>query len=186
MTQATGNKRPLVGVLLGSDSDLPVMNKCLRTLDKFEVPYEVAVSSAHRTPEKTAAYAKTAQRRGLKVLICAAGGAAHLAGAVAAHTTLPVVGVPLAATPLAGVDALYATVQMPPGVPVATTAVGEFGAVNAALLAVRIMALSDEALRKKLAAYKKALGRKVAAKHAALQKKLREDKKQSGGWSVKC
>jgi phosphoribosylaminoimidazole carboxylase PurE protein len=168
-------KKMLVGLLLGSDSDWPVMKKCAETLNSFGVTYEVNISSAHRTPEATLSYAKSAQRRGLKAVICAAGGAAHLAGSVAAHTTLPVIGVPLAATALNGADALFSTVQMPPGVPVATVAIGEFGAINAAVLAVQILALSDANLSRKLSAYKKDLSLKVAAKNLALQKKLREE-----------
>lgn len=132
---------PLVGVLMGSLSDMDVMKDCLDTLKKFGIPYEVDVSSAHRSPGKTAAYAAEAAGRGLKVIVVGAGAAAHLGGVVAGHTTLPVVGVPIDSSPLRGWDALLATVQMPPGVPVATLSIGSAGAINAALLAVSILAL---------------------------------------------
>jgi phosphoribosylaminoimidazole carboxylase PurE protein len=165
---------PAVGVLMGSDNDLAVVERCLATLARFGIPYEVSVLSAHRTPDDCAAYVKAAPARGVKVFIAAAGGAAHLAGAVAAHTTRPVIGLPLAATSLQGFDALLSTVQMPAGVPVATVAVGESGAVNAAVLAAQILALGDQRLDRKLAAYKAELARKVRAKN----KKVR---RQPGG-----
>jgi len=161
-----------VGVLMGSDSNLSVMRKCLATLKEFGVGHEVNVLSAHRTPDLCAAYVKSARGRGLKVIIAAAGGAAHLAGAAAAHTTLPVIGVPLASTSLQGLDALLSTVQMPPGVPVAAVAIGEYGAVNAALLAVQILALEDAKLARRLAGYKAALARKAAQKNRTLQENL--------------
>jgi 5-(carboxyamino)imidazole ribonucleotide mutase len=131
--------KPLVGILMGSDSDLPVMTKAAEVLKEMGVPYEIDISSAHRLPEKTAAYAKTARGRGIEVLIAGAGMAAHLAGVLAAHTTLPVIGVPLKSGALEGVDALYSTVQMPPGIPVAT--VGIDGAKNAAFLACEILSI---------------------------------------------
>ncbi|MCZ7583259.1 MAG: 5-(carboxyamino)imidazole ribonucleotide mutase [Deltaproteobacteria bacterium] len=131
------------------------MSKCVDELGKLGIPCEVRVLSAHRTPDQTAAYVKAAARKNIGVIIAAAGGAAHLAGAVAANTLLPVIGVPLAATPLAGFDALLATVQMPPGVPVATVAVGDFGAVNAAVLAAQILAGSDKNVAQRLAAHRK-------------------------------
>jgi phosphoribosylaminoimidazole carboxylase PurE protein len=159
----------LVGVVMGSDSDLRAMQRCLETLARFGIPHEVSVLSAHRSPDDAAAYAKSAAGRGLRVLIAAAGGAAHLAGALAAHTCLPVLGVPLSVTPLSGLDSLLATVQMPPGVPVATLAVGEFGAENAAILAAQILALSDPQLRERLAAHKAELADKVRAKNAHLR-----------------
>ena len=137
-------KKTLVGVIYGSTSDESVMANCLETLDKLNIGYEVNVMSAHRTPDEVADYSKKAASRGLKVLIAGAGLAAHLAGAVAANTTLPVIGVPLSAGTLGGFDALLSTVQMPPGVPVATVAIGKYGAKNAAWLAARIIALSDE------------------------------------------
>ena len=137
-----------VGILVGSKSDLPVLEKCTTRLDDLGIEYELEVRSAHRTPDDVAEYASTARDRGLKVIICAAGMAAHLAGAVAARTNLPVVGIPVAAGPLNGFDALLATVQMPSGVPVATVAVN--GAANAAVLAAQILALSDPQLADRL------------------------------------
>jgi phosphoribosylaminoimidazole carboxylase PurE protein len=139
---------PSVGILVGSRSDLPVLEKCTARLDDLGVEYELEVRSAHRTPEDVAEYASTARDRGLKIIICAAGMAAHLAGAVAARTNLPVIGIPVAAGPLNGFDALLATVQMPSGVPVATVAVN--GAANAAVLAAQILALSDPRLAERL------------------------------------
>ena len=144
---------PLVGIVMGSESDRAVMEEATRVLTEFGVSTDVAVRSAHRTPEAAAAWAKGARGRGLRVIIAAAGGAAHLAGAMAAHTRLPVLGVPLASSPLGGFDALLSTVQMPPGVPVGTLGVGAWGARNAAFLALRILAVSDAALAKKLEAH---------------------------------
>lgn len=140
-----------VAVLMGSESDLPVMAECVRILDLYGVPYTVKILSAHRSPEQAARFARGAESAGYKVVICGAGAAAHLAGAMAAHTTLPVIGVPLAGSPLAGFDSLLSTVQMPPGIPVATMGVGSMGAKNAGHLAVQILALSNAALRRKLA-----------------------------------
>ena len=139
---------PSVGILVGSKSDLPILEKCTTRLDDLGINYELEVRSAHRTPEDVAEYASTARDRGLKVIICAAGMAAHLAGAVAARTNLPVIGIPVAAGPLNGFDALLSTVQMPSGVPVATVAVN--GAANAAVLAAQILALSDPQLADRL------------------------------------
>ena len=139
---------PSVGILVGSKSDLPVLEKCTARLDDLGIEYELEVRSAHRTPEDVAEYASTARDRGLKVIICAAGMAAHLAGAVAARTNLPVIGIPVAAGPLNGFDALLSTVQMPSGVPVATVAIN--GAANAAVLAAQILALSDPRLADRL------------------------------------
>jgi phosphoribosylaminoimidazole carboxylase PurE protein len=146
---------PRVAILMGSKSDLSLMEPASAVLTELEVPHEMRVLSAHRTPERTAEMARGARERGIQVFICAAGGAAHLAGAVAAHTTLPVVGVPLARTPLAGQDALLATVQMPPGMPVATVAID--GAGNGALLAAAILALGDPALAARLEARRDAM-----------------------------
>lgn len=143
--------RPLVGILMGSESDRAVMEEAAKVLEAHGVAHEVLVRSAHRTPDRTARYAKQAEARGIRVLIAGAGGAAHLAGALAAHSRLPVLGVPLASSPLAGFDALLATVQMPPGVPVGTLGVGGWGARNAAHLALRILALSDRGLAARLA-----------------------------------
>lgn len=142
------NSGPVVGILVGSDSDRPVMEKCTAKLDELGVEYEIETRSAHRNPESVAEYAGTAKDRGVKVLICAAGMAAHLAGAVAGRTTLPVIGIPIAAGALNGFDSLLSTVQMPSGVPVATVAVN--GSTNAAVLAAQILALSDEELSKRL------------------------------------
>jgi phosphoribosylaminoimidazole carboxylase PurE protein len=150
------------------------MSKCLDTLDKFQVPYQVAVCSAHRTPDDCADLAKNAASRGIRVCIAAAGGAAHLGGVIAAHTILPVIAVPIASTPLAGFDALLSMVQMPPGIPVATVAVGEFGAVNAGILAVQILAQADPRLGERLHAYKADMVAKVKEKDAQLQASLRQ------------
>ncbi len=139
---------PSVGILVGSESDLPVIEKCSARLENFGIEYELEIRSAHRNPESVAEYASTARDRGLKVIVCAAGMAAHLAGAVAARTNLPVIGVPVAAGTLGGVDALLSTVQMPSGVPVATVAIN--GAANAAVLAAQILALSDPELAERL------------------------------------
>ena len=146
---------PKVGIIMGSQSDMSVMEKAGGVLDRFGVEYEIDVMSAHRTPDKVTEYARSAEQRGLKVIIAGAGLAAHLPGVVAAHTPLPVIGVPLYQEGLAGADALYSCVQMPPGVPVATVAIG--GAKNAAVLAVQIIAAGDEELRQKLRDYKEEL-----------------------------
>jgi phosphoribosylaminoimidazole carboxylase PurE protein len=158
---------------MGSDSDLPVMEEAAKVLEEYGVPHEVRICSAHRTPERAAAYAREAAGRGLKVLIAGAGGAAHLAGALAAGTVLPVIGVPLGSSSLQGLDALLATVQMPAGVPVATVAIGKAGARNAALLALAILATADPALRGRLEAARRALAEKVEAADKALQEKRR-------------
>lgn len=155
--------KALVGIVMGSDSDWPLVKKACETLQKFDVPYETRVISAHRTPEVAIEYSKTAESRGLKVVIAAAGGAAHLAGVLAAGTVLPVIGIPVAGGALNGLDALYATVQMPGGVPVATVACGSAGPVNAALLAVQILGTADESLREKFRLHKEDLKKKVAA-----------------------
>ncbi|MDQ3940789.1 MAG: 5-(carboxyamino)imidazole ribonucleotide mutase [Actinomycetota bacterium] len=146
---------PLVGIVMGSDSDMPVMEKAGAVLERFGIPFEIEVMSAHRKPGRVAEYASTADERGLKVIIAGAGLAAHLPGVVAAHTILPVIGVPLFQEGLAGADALYSCVQMPPGVPVATVAIG--GSKNAAVLAAQIIASGDEALRGRLRDYKREL-----------------------------
>ena len=142
--------RARVGIVMGSESDRPVMEEAAHVLADFGVGSEIAVRSAHRTPDAAADWARTARGRGIEVIIAGAGGAAHLAGAMAAHSRLPVLGVPLASSPLGGFDALLSTVQMPPGVPVGTLGVGNWGARNAAHLALRILALGDAALRRKL------------------------------------
>jgi phosphoribosylaminoimidazole carboxylase PurE protein len=169
----TEKPRPRVGIVMGSDTDLPIMTETAQTLKKFGVPFEVEISSAHRAPARTAEYARTAIKRGLKVIIVAAGGAAHLGGAIAAETTLPVIAVPLVTTPLAGLDALLSMVQMPGGVPVACVAIGKPGASNAAILAVEILATSDAALASKLADYKAELVRSVARKAAKVKRGFR-------------
>lgn len=152
---------PVVGIVMGSGSDRPVMEKTAEMLASLEVPHEMRVLSAHRTPDDTAAYAKAAAGRGIRVLVAGAGGSAALAGTLAAHTNLPVIGVPLDATSLGGRDALYACVQMPPGFPVATVAIGEWGAVNAALLAARIVALGDEGVAARLAERREGMAEKT-------------------------
>jgi 5-(carboxyamino)imidazole ribonucleotide mutase len=162
-----------VAIVMGSDSDWPVMQKAVAALGELAVGCDVRVLSAHRTPGEAAEFAATAARRGVKVVIAAAGMAAHLAGAMAAHTTLPVIGVPMASGALQGVDALLSTVQMPPGVPVATVGVG--AARNAALLAAQILALADPALAAKLATHKKQMAEKVAEKNKSLQKDLKRE-----------
>jgi len=160
---------PQVGILMGSDSDLPTMQETGKILAEFGVPFELRVCSAHRTPERVARYAREAERRGLRVLIAGAGGAAHLAGVLAAQVTLPVIGVPMESGPLSGLDALLATVQMPAGVPVATVAIGRAGARNAALLAIEILAVSDRELRRRLAQYRARMVAEVIAKDRQVQ-----------------
>ncbi len=152
---------PVVGILLGSDSDRPLMADAERMLAQFGIAFETIVASAHRSPDLLAQYVQSAEARGIRVLIAAAGGAAHLAGAVAARTVLPVIGVPLEASPLGGLDALLSTVQMPPGVPVATVAIGKWGAHNAALLAVQILGAADPALRERLREWKQRRAREL-------------------------
>jgi len=154
-------EKPLVAILMGSDSDLPVMEETVKILIEFKVPYEITVSSAHRSPERTADFAGKAEGRGLEVIIAAAGGAAHLAGVVAGHTILPVIGVPMESA-LLGLDSLLSTVQMPGGVPVATVAIGKAGARNAGILAVQILAGKRPHLKKALTQYKAQLAAKVA------------------------
>jgi 5-(carboxyamino)imidazole ribonucleotide mutase len=144
----------MIGIVMGSTSDWETMKEAARTLDEFGVPYEAKAMSAHRTPQLVAEWASGAAKRGLKAIIAGAGGAAHLAGVVAAHTTLPVLGVPIPSKHLQGLDSLLSTVQMPRGIPVATFAIGEAGAVNAALYAIAMLALSDKALDKKLAEFR--------------------------------
>ena len=158
-------RKPTVAILMGSDSDLPVMEKTFRTLEVFRIPFEVSVLSAHRTPEQVEKYVAQAERDGVQLFICAAGGAAHLAGAVVARTLRPVIGVPLNATPLQGLDALLSTVQMPSGIPVATVAIGEMGASNAGFLAARILALSDAELRGRLENHREEMVKGVLEKN---------------------
>ena len=155
---------PLVGIVMGSDSDWPIMSACAKTLKQFGVAYEAKVLSAHRTPDQALDYASSAQGRGIKVLIGAAGGAAHLAGVLAAKTELPVLAVPMPSKHLQGLDSLLAMVQMPSGIPVATFAIGEAGAANAALFAVSMLALSDPELARKLSGFRANQTEKVLAK----------------------
>ncbi|MDR2000939.1 MAG: 5-(carboxyamino)imidazole ribonucleotide mutase [Zoogloeaceae bacterium] len=155
---------PLVGIVMGSDSDWPIMKACAETLKQFGVPFEAKVLSAHRTPDQALEYAAGASGRGMKVLIGAAGGAAHLAGVLAAKTELPVLAVPMPSKHLGGFDSLLAMVQMPAGIPVATFAIGEAGATNAALFAVSMLALSDAALAQKLSGFRRKQTEKVLAK----------------------
>jgi 5-(carboxyamino)imidazole ribonucleotide mutase len=163
---------PFVAVLMGSDSDLATMQGCVDILAKLDVPCEVHVTSAHRTPDATRDYVNDAEQRGCLVFIAAAGMAAHLAGAVAAQTVRPVIGVPIDAGPLKGLDALLSTVQMPAGVPVASVAIGSAGARNAAFLAAQMLALADAGLHQRLAAERQVNAESVAEKDRALQKKL--------------
>ena len=161
-------KKASVAIIAASDSDLPVLSNACKVLDEFGVSYDITISSAHRSPTKTVEYVQNAHKNGVKVIIAGASLAAHLAGAVAAHFPLPVIGIPLKAGALNGFDALFATVQMPPGIPVATVAVD--GAKNAGLLAIQMLAISDTSLEKKLVAYKKSLSGAVEEKTAKLEK----------------
>lgn len=161
-----------VAVIMGSKSDLPSLKGAFETLRKFGVEFEARVISAHRTPDTAAQYAKTAEERGIKVIICAAGMAAHLAGVIAAHTILPVIGIPMASEPFSGFDALLAMVQMPPGIPVSTVTAGPAGAKNAALSAIAILALNDAGLRDQLKSFRAEQTRKVEEADVALQQEL--------------
>ena len=164
-------QKPQVLIVMGSDSDLPVMEESAKILAAFGIPYEMRISSAHRSPRRTADLAAEAAGRGIRVIIAGAGMAAHLAGVVAAETLLPVIGVPIGGGGLAGLDALYATVQMPGGIPVATMAIGKAGAKNAGILAAQILALADERLTAALKSYRERQAEEVAAKDRALQEK---------------
>jgi 5-(carboxyamino)imidazole ribonucleotide mutase len=166
----------LVGIVMGSDTDFPVMGEAGKTLSKFGIPYEMEVLSAHRTPARAHEYATSAVSRGLKILIAAAGAAAHLAGVMAANTTLPVIGVPMATTALNGLDALLSTVQMPGGIPVATMAIDKAGAVNAAIFAAEILGLSDATIARKLVTHKDDLAKAVAEKNVRLKQQMAEKK----------
>ncbi|MBT3200566.1 MAG: 5-(carboxyamino)imidazole ribonucleotide mutase [Phycisphaerales bacterium] len=164
--------KPIVGVVMGSDSDLETMKRCLKQLDEFGIAHEVRIISAHRTPDIAHEYSSTAIKRGLKVIIAAAGMSAALSGVLAASTTLPVVGVPMASGPLVGIDAALSTMQMPPGIPVACMSIGGAGATNAAIYAATIIGVSDKTIASKLVRFKKAQAKKVAKKDAELQKSL--------------
>jgi phosphoribosylamine--glycine ligase len=157
-------KASKVGIVMGSDSDLAVMQEAANILNKFQIPYEMTVASAHRSPQRAADFASSALKKGVKVIIAGAGHAAHLAGVLAAHTRLPVIGVPIDSSCLQGLDALLATVQMPPGIPVATMAIGKSGARNAGILAAQIIATSDPDLGKKLTRFKQDMARQVEKK----------------------
>ena len=162
-------KKPLIGILMGSDSDLPVMEKAAEVLKEMGISYEIEISSAHRLPEKTANYAKTARKRGIEIIIAGAGMAAHLAGVLASHTTLPVIGVPIKSGALNGADALYSTVQMPPGVPVAT--VGIDGAKNAAYLACEILSIKYPEIAKKMEDFRSKTKKSLEEKSRELKRK---------------
>ena len=161
--------KPRVSIVMGSDSDLEIMREAAKTLEEFGIEYEIDVTSAHRSPERTAEYARKAAARGVRVIIAGAGGAAHLAGVIAAHTSLPVIGVPIPSTSLQGMDSLLATVQMPAGIPVATVAIGKPGATNAGILAAQILAVSSEPLARKLGEHKKKLANSVDEKSRKLK-----------------
>lgn len=163
-----------VGIIMGSDSDLPKLEGAIRTLKEFGIEFEAKVASAHRTPAAVVDWTATAEERGIEVIIAAAGGAAHLAGVIAGHTVLPVIGVPIGGTALSGLDSLLSMVQMPAGIPVATVAVGSAGGTNAALLALQIMAGKHPDLKEKLKSHRSEMQQQVAAKDAALQQKLAE------------
>ncbi len=167
--KSLNSARPLVGIVMGSDSDLSIMQEAAKVLGEFKIPYEITISSAHRSPDLTAAYARNAARRGIELIIAGAGGAAHLAGVIASKTILPVIGVPMDSSSLKGIDALLSTVQMPSGVPVATMALGKTGAKNAALCAVQILSLKYPALKKKLHSFKKRLARETVQKASRLR-----------------
>jgi 5-(carboxyamino)imidazole ribonucleotide mutase len=159
---------PIVSVVMGSDSDFPIMSETIKVLEDFGVPHEVFLTSAHRSPERTTSFAKGAVKRGIKVIIVGAGAAAHLAGVIASQTLLPVIGIPIDATALGGIDALLSIAQMPGGVPVATMAVGKAGAKNAALLAVRILAVEDDGLQTKLHLFIDDMAREIEKKQENL------------------
>ena len=163
--------KTLISIVMGSDSDLEIMREAGKALEEFGIGYEIDVTSAHRSPDRTAEFARKARERGIRVIIAGAGGAAHLAGVIAAHTTLPVIGVPIPSTALQGMDSLLATVQMPAGIPVATVAIGKPGATNAGILAAQMIAIADESMAAKLREHKQKLERGVEEK----SKKLRAE-----------
>ncbi|MDD2557247.1 MAG: 5-(carboxyamino)imidazole ribonucleotide mutase [Desulfuromonadaceae bacterium] len=167
--------KPLIGILMGSDSDYEVMREAAQALQEFDVPFEMLVTSAHRSPQRTSEYVVSARARGIRALIVGAGAAAHLAGVVAAETTLPVIAVPIDSTALKGLDALLATVQMPGGIPVATMAIGKAGAKNAGLFAVQLLAVTDQALAERMAKARTLMAEAVAEKSERLQQRLRAD-----------
>jgi phosphoribosylaminoimidazole carboxylase PurE protein len=164
--------KALISIVMGSDSDLEIMNETAKALEQFGIAYEIDVTSAHRSPARTAEFARGAAARGIKAIIAGAGGAAHLAGVIAAETTLPVIGVPIPSTSLNGMDSLLSTVQMPAGIPVATVAIGKAGATNAGILAAQIIGLSDSGIQVKLKQHKEKLAQGVEEK----SRKLRESR----------
>lgn len=163
--------KPKVLIIMGSDSDLPVVEETGKILKMFDIPYEMTIASAHRTPDRVLKLSKEAEGRGIEVIIAAAGAAAHLAGVIASHTVLPVVGIPINSSPLQGIDALLSTVQMPPGVPVASMAVGRAGAKNAAFFAAQVMGRKDRKIARKLTALRKKAGLEITRKAEALKQK---------------
>ena len=170
--KAKNAKKALVSVVMGSDSDLPIMTETTKVLKEFGIDFELILTSAHRTPQRTTKFAASAAGRGIKVIVVGAGAAAHLAGVIASQTTLPVIGIPINATALNGLDALLSTVQMPGGVPVACTAIGKPGAINAAIYAIEIIATSDAELAQKLVSYKEELARSVAEKSEKVKREF--------------
>lgn len=164
-----------VGIILGSDSDLPKVKNCFETLDEFNIPFEIIVSSAHRTPEQTKEWVSSARDRGMKVIIAVAGGAAHLPGVVASHTTLPVIGVPIETKISGGLDSILSILQMPGGIPVATMPAGRAGGINAALFALNILSVEDAGVADKLTAYRSKMAEKIAAKNKSLTEKGYKD-----------
>jgi phosphoribosylaminoimidazole carboxylase PurE protein len=170
-------RKPVVSIVMGSDSDLDIMNEAAKALELFDIPYEIDICSAHRSPARTGEFSRQAAARGIRVIIAGAGGAAHLAGVIAAETVLPVIAVPIVATSLGGLDALLAMVQMPAGIPVATVAIGKAGATNAGILAAQILATGDPALAKKLLAYKEKLAQGVEEKSRKLRQSRANAKK---------
>src|SRR6202008_1212154 len=168
------SNQPLVSIVMGSDSDLEIMREDGKALEEFGIPYEIDVTSAHRSPNRTADFARKAASRGIRAIIAGAGGAAHLAGVIAAHTTLPVIGVPIPSTSLQGMDSLLATVQMPAGIPVATVAIGKPGATNAGILAAQILGIADARIAKKLDDHKLKLARGVEDKSRKMHSSLEE------------
>jgi phosphoribosylaminoimidazole carboxylase PurE protein len=162
-------KKAIVSIIMGSDSDLPVMAEAKKILDEYGVPSDVKILSAHRSPDDAASFAKSARKKGYKIIIAGAGAAAHLAGVVASHTTLPVIGVPMETKELKGVDSLFSTVQMPAGIPVATVAIGRAGAKNSAILALEILGVTDKRIEKKLASHKTAMAEGVREKNRTIK-----------------
>ena len=169
MATPRNDKLPEVGIVMGSDSDLEIMKAAAEVLDDFDIAYEMTVASAHRSPQRAAEFATSAPQKGMKVIIAGAGHAAHLAGVLAAHTSLPIIGVPIDSSCLQGLDSLLATVQMPPGIPVATMAIGKSGARNAGIFAVQILATSDPQLSEKLRHFKQDMARQVEQKAKKLE-----------------